>query len=324
MLFFVFPAFSSRVRILDRPLHRRRFPGGRRCRLAGRGGWPRHRHLDALPGTRGPALGHRRPDRNAARQGGGAAAGLGGRAATARRRHAHRRLPDHPQAALAGRARRLDQGRRHRPARRHLPGRVLLRGVAHLGQPGHACHDRRHARHRARRRAGTRAAPGGLARRRADRAGPGRPWPASRAAGRGLQHARRPRQRRHGAGRVRGVRDAHADRLGPGARTRRRDRHRTRVHRWRTGAAAARSRRWPGIPAHARGIRLAGGTGHRAHRGGLHALLPRPARCCLRAPARCFRCSSRSRRCCSARRSSATGSARPGWRAPPCSPRRSR
>ena len=59
-------------------------------------------------------------------------------------------------------------------------------------------------------------------------------------------------------------------------------------------------------------------------RGGLHAVLPRPARGCLRAPARCFRCSSRSRRRCSAWRSSATGSARPGWRAPPCSPRRSR
>ena len=42
-----------------------------------------------------------------------------------------------------------------------------------------------------------------------------------------------------------------------------------------------------------------------------------------RAPARCFRCSSRSPRRSSAWRSSATASARRGWRARSCSPRRS-
>ena len=176
---------------------------------------------------------------------------------------------------LARRAGGLDPDRRNRPAGRALPELLLHGRVADLGAAGHADHDRRRAGHRARRGPGDRAASQARGRQHRpgrDRAGAAR-GPALR-----VRRNRRPGQRGHGRAGRGGVRRGYPDRFPPGAWSRRSHRDRFRLHHRRPGPDAARSasgrHRLPAVP---RVRRPAGRAGHRPHRRGLYALLPRPA-----------------------------------------------
>ena len=232
----------------------------------------------AVPRHVRAALGYRRADRHPAGPGRRAARAVGGRLPAGYRRCADRRVPADHRAPVAAAPGRVDPDHRHRPARGRVPELLLHRRVGHLGEPGHPAHHRQRAGHRAGRRAGHRAAPAGAARGRHHRAGPGRPRPAGRPAGRWVPGDRGAGQRRAGGGVRRRVRRHDPGRGPAGGRPGRPDRDRLRLHAGRPGAAAAGrgGGRADLHPASGRD-RAADRAGHRPHRGGLHAVLPRPA-----------------------------------------------